>query len=687
MANSVTDPLRMSVGGDIPMTFKTWFLNDRDHSADWREEAKEDYDFVAGRQYSDAEIAALKKGLRPVVVFNRVGTVVDSIHGHEIGNRREVRYIPREMGDVKPNELLTSAAEWFRDLAHADDQESDSFLDSIICGMGWTESRLDFEDKPEGEPSIKRIDPLEMFWDFDAKARNLADARRVWRARRIPYAEAVAMFPDKSRRELDATWTTVSSVADLKRDSSAGEGDDESGDVMVTIVHVQWIERETYYIAYDPMSQTQAEFSQEEFQAANKRMKQLLGTEMQGARMKRRVRKQAFLGDVVLAYGDAPCADEFSFQCITAKRDRNKGTWYGIVRAMKDPQRWANKWLSQTMHIMNSNSKGGLLAEKNAFENVVEAEERWSDPSAIVWMKDGALSGNKVTERTPTQFPVGFQQLTEYAVSSIRDVTGVSVEMLGMREADQAASLEYQRRQAGMTILQPLFDSLKHYRERQGRVMLYYIQNDLSDGRLVRIAGDGQERYVPLMKQAASEFDIIVDDAPNSPNQKEQVWGFIQMLLPVIGKMVPPQMILKLMEYSPLPSSIVEDLTKMAEQMGQDPHAKAMASLEVEGAKAEVAETVSKARLNQAKAAETGQDADPTVQANMEWRKALLDALTKIEVAQIKAGVDDNSNAVNAEIEERLGWAGLASDQIKNMRQLAHQRAIAQMQPKEPARQ
>jgi hypothetical protein len=40
--------------------------------------------------------------------------------------------------------------------------------------------------------------------------------------------------------------------------------------------------------------------------------------------------------------------------------------------------------------------------------------------------------------------------MQEFSISSIRDVTGVSVEMLGLADREQAASLEYQRRQSAM---------------------------------------------------------------------------------------------------------------------------------------------------------------------------------------------------------------------------------------------
>ena len=63
---------------------------------------------------------------------------------------------------MKKNELPTSAGKWFRQQCDAEDEVGDAFRDLLVCGMGWTETRLDFGDKPEG-------DPLEMVWDRGAQ--------------------------------------------------------------------------------------------------------------------------------------------------------------------------------------------------------------------------------------------------------------------------------------------------------------------------------------------------------------------------------------------------------------------------------------------------------------------------------------------------------------------------------------
>src|SRR4026208_40746 len=69
----------------------------------WRREAREDFDFEAGEQLNETDKAVLQDAKRPIVIFNRVGTTVDSVAGQEVGNRQEVQFLPRRQGVVKKN--------------------------------------------------------------------------------------------------------------------------------------------------------------------------------------------------------------------------------------------------------------------------------------------------------------------------------------------------------------------------------------------------------------------------------------------------------------------------------------------------------------------------------------------------------------------------------------------------------
>lgn len=435
-----------------------------------------------------------------------------------------------------------------------------------------TESAIDYEIDPEGKYVESKIDPLEMYWDRDARSKNLVDARRVWRVRRMQLEEARSFVeslgvnvPDS---ELSATWASLDGqdhdplrpVEDRRlREENVSLPHDPRAEVY--IVQVQWWERERYWRVANIGEQGTQDLDEEEFTTFKKRAA-MLGVEVIAVPLTRRVYKQAFLGRTMLGpVRKAPAIDRFSFTCITGEKNRNKGTWFGLVRLMRDPQMWANKWLSQTLHILNTTAKGGILAETGAFDDQRQAEMTYAQPDSITWTSDGAIQKGRIMQKPGVGIPTAYVNLLEFAITSIRDVTGINMELLGMRDVNQPGILEAQRKQAALTILATLFDSLRRFRKEVGRIRLTYIQNYLSDGRLIRIAGPDGEGYqlVPLLRdKTLGQYDVIVDDAPTSPNQKDQTWGMLMQLLPVFKGMITPEVAMVMMEFSPLPSKLIQ---------------------------------------------------------------------------------------------------------------------------------
>ena len=170
----------------------------------------------------------------------------------------------------------------------------------------------------------------------------------------------------------------------------------------------------------------------------------------------------------------------------------------------------------------------------------------------------------------------GYLGLMTFAISSIKDVTGINLELLGQQDQNQPGIIEAMRKQAGMTVLATLFDSLRRFRKNVGRSRLYFIQNFLSDGRLIRVAKPDNVQAVALAKESTTGlYSVIVDDTPTSPNQKEANWAIIQPLLGVFKDqlMANPQVFAMLLEYSPLPNRIVEAIKGFIAKQQADPQA------------------------------------------------------------------------------------------------------------------
>lgn len=591
---------------------KGWFRADMTHSAKWRNDAKADFGFYANDQWSKEDIDYLVSQKRQPITFNRTFAILNSVAGTEINGRQETRFIPRGTEDTKVNEVLTAGSQWMADGCDAEDEQSQAFQDTLISGMGWTEVRLDYEDDPEGRYLEEAIDPLEMYWDCKARKKNLADMRRLFRVRRVALSEAREMFPGVSDDKLDAGWALTGEDGNPKSREQKKHRDDtgeEDYDDEVTIVQAQWWEREKYWLIADPNTGQQAELSTEEYETLRKRAEEL-GIQVPAVEMTKKVYRQAFLGQEILGKpGLSPCKDHFSFNCITGYRDRNKGVWFGLVRVMRDPQMWANKWLSQSLHILNSTAKGGIVAEKDAFDDQRQAEDSYAKPEGITWAAAGAISKGKIMPKPGAGFPTGHMQLMEFAVSSIRDVPGVNLELLGMRDANQPGILEAQRKQAAMTVLATIFDSLRRFRKMVGRIRLYFLQEVFSDNRLIRVVGPDGEKAVPMTKdKTAGKYDVIVDEAPTSPNQKEANWQIIMTILPAFKEQIAqsPELTIEIAKASPLPSALVDAIA--ATLTKPNPQAEKQAQIAEAGAVAKIKRDEAAAAKDLATAAKTGSE-------------------------------------------------------------------------------
>lgn len=604
------------------------------HLAEWRKEARQAYDFVAGHQWSEEEESELTSILRAPVVFNRIGPVIDAVSGSEIANRQQVAYIPRRVGASGVNELLTGAADYIRDNCDAEDEESEAFLDAAICGIGCVETMLDEESSIEVQVKMERRDMFEMSWDPNARRKNLND--REWVRRCVPMkkADVIARWPDKKDDIEAAFWDAETSDPRDDREphdaQSAwkyenGRGYDRKTGMML-VEHAQWREREAYWRALDPSTGQIVEMDDAGMERVRGRRKELEkagvfppGAQYQEVRRNRVVIKQAFvIGKTLLEEGDAPIKDDFSYKFITAKRDRNKNRWYGLVRSMVDPQRWANKFFSQLLHIIGSNAKGGLMAEEGATSNWRKLEQDWAKADSIVKLNDGALSKGKIMPKPPTPFPAEINHLLSFAVQSLRDTSGVNLEMLGLADREQPGILEAQRKQAALVVLGTIFDALRRYRKEQGRLLAKFIRTYLSDGRLVRIQqGNGLEQYVPLVRDAVSfEYDVVVDEAPTSQNTKERTFAILMQLMPALTKMgvpMPPDV----MDYLPLPTGFVEKWKQTVMQAQQQPKPPDPKLIEVGVKQEEVA--LKRDQMQQ-------QAADKHADRQLEWANLLLDA-------------------------------------------------------------
>ena len=486
---SLTKEETKEYGKDMAVVVKQKVKEFETFISDWRKEAADCYDMVAGKQWLDEDAEKLMAEERVPVVFNRIAAFVRGVCGMETSNRQSVKYLPREMGDVNPNEVMNAAASWVRDECNAEDEESEAFRDMVITGMGCTETRLDYETDPEGKIYVERRDPLRVGYDPTACKRNLQDATWVYSFADYSKAAFESKWPDKADDVFTSMWpdersSTVDS--DTREEFYGNNNGTSQPNNAIRVIQFQYYKVIPTYRIQDPSGQEQ-DLPKAKFD----KIKNVLDQEgVKYVKMSKREYRQCFVaGDIELEDIPLP-ADEFTLKFLTGIRDRNKGCWYGMVRDAIDPQKWSNKFFSLAIDILATNPKGGLLAEADAFEDRQEAEDNWANPRSIIYTRPGAITQGKIQQRQPIAPPPGLDSMMGFAVSSLPQIMGINMEFLGLADRAQAGILESQRKQAAITTLAEFFAALSLYRKVQGKCLMTIINRYLSDGRLIRIVGN-----------------------------------------------------------------------------------------------------------------------------------------------------------------------------------------------------
>lgn len=603
--------------------FERWDKDIATKRGAWIEDAKVWYDLEAGEQWDENDIEALQERGRIPVVFNMTAPTIDAVCGAEIQNRQQAMYYPREQGDTGVSDALTQAVEFVSDECNGDMEDSEAFRDLLICGEGWTGTEPEADGKDVSLPK-SRIDPLQMDPDPASRKACYEDARYL--RRRIPMSTDA--FED-FKREIGAPEAEANgeglgpgkrvTVVDPKRrykNGMLGTGNEDE----VVVEEWQWWEKQPVFLTALPGENGVTDLKPldaEQHDAAQKIATEQLGKPLPSTRSTRKVYYRALVGGGEVLLHEPLPEGCFRYKAMTGKRNRNKGTYFGLVKAMADPQRFLNKLYSEIMHIVRTNAKGGLAIEEGAVADVVQFEQSWAQADAITWLKDGALStqsGQRIMPKTAPPIPVAMFQMMEFARDMVRACTGVNEEILGLVGREQAGVLEAQRKQAAYGILGPYFDAKRRYTRDWGRLILAMLRIYMPESKLVRVMDEGTARYLPLaMTMEAEEYDVVVDEAPNTPNQKAKVAA---TLLPIMEQMITsgilgPEDASVVLEYMDLPAALV---TKLQQSIKQRQEAAAQsgqgeAQAAAAQAQADVEDTLAGAEKKRADAFKTATDA------------------------------------------------------------------------------
>lgn len=511
---------------------------------------------------------------RALVKINKVKPYVNAICGFAIQNRRIVKYEARIEND-QLQELFSGYANaidgYVRDNANADQVESQQDRDMFTNGYGAVETALSYgqgymSEDAEGEIIIGRIDPLTLGWDASARRTNILDSRWIFYSKDFELDQALELFSDSTKEDFEGADDADSPAGeDYKYMPNGGAYDkiaesyeysDKEKNIVKTYFY-QWYDIETYYkipnplyflenpiavqsadlflqmLAQDVGEEGETLDPRSEILIVNKAVKEELIDYFGDAigdifEYKRKIYYSAVIsGKKVFTKFRNISQQGFSIHVKTGDFDAKNNIWVGVVNSMIDPVMYYNKALTELMFTIAANSKGGLIIEESAVEDIEEFEAKYAKTDGICVVADGAISQNKIKDKRQPHLPTGLESIVNMMDGAFTDATGIDPSFLGSREFANDTDKFYSQRVRQVTsTLAQYFDSILLYQRTAARVRLdmikVFVENN--ENMTIRVIGeDGQAMFLRLSSgQLSAEFDVAIAEAPLTLEDKEK---------------------------------------------------------------------------------------------------------------------------------------------------------------------
>lgn len=527
---------------------------EKGHVGAFRSDAMEAYKFYNGKQIDPIDLDLLKQFGRPHNAFNSLQKFIRFVSGVERRSPEAVifraleEYDPEAMAD---SEAATRSYEWAARRGHSANETSRAFFDVLVGGMGWVDWYLDTVSEARPIPKPQRVPLWEMLWAESERA-NLEATR--WRAREI----------EMSWRDVAQRWPEMEDTAKSLAFGSGFEGRPEPEKVQYIMPYVttenfagkngekrkagkckilefQWWDDTRGFAFQDPLDGQETWLERKEFFTYARKLN-LLRYPIEGEEERyRRLHKKVILLERKYQLGDMGRipGNRFSLNCMTGQWDESDRQWYGFIRVLMDPQRYANKFFNQLIEIIGHQAKGGQIYEEGAVnpKQRRQVEMTYAKPGSWTEVEKGALSENRIRAKELPTIAAGTMEILKYSTASMENVSGLPPDAMGIGGGNVPGVTGKRRQHAGLVLFSQEFDNLSQFREEEGRIVLGFL-GVIADGRTIGPPSPFEPIAYKLdPKVFKREYDIYLDDTELDPTIRDKYAEQIMAIAPTMMRM------------------------------------------------------------------------------------------------------------------------------------------------------
>lgn len=642
---------------------------------------------------------------RAIVNFNKVQQNVDSVVGFMAQNRRQAKFIahvPKDQQQDLYSRNMNALYTFHRENTNSDQLETEQDLDMMVSGYGAIDTELSYvignaTMMPNGEIVKKKLDCTCVYWDPSSKGGNNLDSRWAGYWEDYELADALSLFQGSVEKDFEEvseddpsdtgyTFNPYGGIYDKIKLMNTVEWTSKESE-MVRVYNHQWMEYETFYkaenplyTANDPMDAMFIKLKLDEIKSNIKlpgdtesedmfafnptdevlhfdektksAIVKAFGDAIQPIPFKRKVFYTAVVsGKHVFTWFKSVCQQGFSIKFKTGTWNRNRKMWMGMVNPMMEPQKYYNKALTELMFTIAANSKGGVMIEEDAVEDIADFETKWAKTDAVIKVASGALAAGKIQEKTKGALPTGLEGIIQLADANI-SANGVDPSFLGDISKEDQSGLLYKRRiRQVISKFARYFDSNTLYQKEDARLCadLIRIWVENNRGEWIRITGpDGAEDFTRIIEDMlCPEYDVSIQEASQSSDEKQETATMLgsvaQQLMAAQDLPTAKAFLAESLNFLRIDGDVKDRLTKILQPQDKIDPAQFQAmqqqlqQLQQFIQSGQVEKTKSETEKNLATAAKTMKDADISVatvpKVHAETIKTLADAGHAAELA------------------------------------------------------
>lgn len=575
----------------------------------WRQiEVRDSLAVYEGDQWLEEDIKRQNANGMPIITINRVKPVIQSIVGFEIQNRLDVKYVPR-INNQKQNgfaDIVGNAVKYIEQKSNADLEYTLAFQDMLACGVGATDTLMDYTKPPhDGEFRVERVFPAFLFWDPASRRKNKMDSDYVIRLkvvnRNIIRQEfGLDYFDDIYSSTLDARilefFQDILAVKQLgviyeyqwrekvkfkqvenpfknldPEELAISQGiDTEEGLAEFITMYMATVQMYGEKYGFDPELDQTFPVDEDGDWTEFKKSCEFFGIKTKFAKQfKYKYYRAIITGHKVVEKSENYSQSGFSIKFMTGDFSELVQHDYGLIRACKNPQRMLNQVVSDYQGFLQTIPKGGVSIERDAVSNIQAFLDTYSKAKMVTIYEPGALSGGKMQPKIAPPLPQGILEMIQYADAQIMAVCGVTPELMGMMQSkEQNSGFMRQQIRQGLTTLSTYFDARRAYLQEQARLYIDCVRvlAENNEGRLIHdVLGEYGGAYIPLLKDnIAAEYDVILEEMPTSPDQKEETFlKLLDMQSAMLNKPNPVDLMPIIMEYAPFEQDVVKQIKEL----------------------------------------------------------------------------------------------------------------------------